>query len=128
MVRVLKRIVCLFRRRGLLQVWEASGHVAGFSDPMVDCKESKLRYRADQLFYGKVMRRVVEPSAVFGVAISAWVPSFQELLLLSLFCVWLYSEYHPYPLLSTRNNGLNETNQVGHGDDRTLSPPRERQH
>ncbi|CAN0329680.1 unnamed protein product [Pylaiella littoralis] len=36
------------------KVWEASGHVAGFCDPMVDCKESKLRYRADQLFYGKV--------------------------------------------------------------------------
>lgn len=35
-------------------VWKASGHIAGFSDPMVDCKESKLRYRADQLFFGKV--------------------------------------------------------------------------
>jgi glycyl-tRNA synthetase len=33
------------------QVWRASGHVDGFSDPMVDCKESKLRYRADQLFW-----------------------------------------------------------------------------
>lgn len=43
---------------GFPQVWEASGHVAGFSDPMVDCKESKLRYRADQLFYGKVNRRL----------------------------------------------------------------------
>jgi glycyl-tRNA synthetase len=31
------------------KVWEASGHVGGFSDPMVDCKESKKRYRADQL-------------------------------------------------------------------------------
>ncbi len=31
------------------KVWEASGHVGGFSDPMVDCKESKSRYRADQL-------------------------------------------------------------------------------
>jgi glycyl-tRNA synthetase len=31
------------------RVWEASGHVGGFSDPMVDCKESKKRYRADQL-------------------------------------------------------------------------------
>lgn len=39
-------------------MWEASGHVAGFSDPMVDCKESKLRYRADQLFYGKVTKYV----------------------------------------------------------------------
>jgi glycyl-tRNA synthetase len=31
------------------KVWEASGHVGGFSDPMVDCKESKKRYRADQI-------------------------------------------------------------------------------
>ena len=32
------------------KVWEASGHVAGFSDPMVDCRETKERYRADQLY------------------------------------------------------------------------------
>jgi glycyl-tRNA synthetase len=31
------------------RVWEASGHVAGFSDPMVDCRETKSRYRADHL-------------------------------------------------------------------------------
>jgi glycyl-tRNA synthetase len=31
------------------KVWEASGHVAGFNDPMIDCKESKRRYRADHL-------------------------------------------------------------------------------
>ncbi|HLY94173.1 MAG TPA: glycine--tRNA ligase [Gaiellaceae bacterium] len=30
-------------------VWEASGHVAGFSDPLVDCKTCKLRFRADKL-------------------------------------------------------------------------------
>ncbi len=30
-------------------VWEASGHVGGFSDPMVDCRESKCRYRYDHL-------------------------------------------------------------------------------
>lgn len=34
-------------------IWKASGHVDGFSDPMVDCKESKLRYRADQLFWAR---------------------------------------------------------------------------
>lgn len=33
-------------------IWQASGHVAGFSDPMVDCKESKMRFRADQVFWG----------------------------------------------------------------------------
>ncbi len=31
------------------KVWVASGHVGGFSDPMVDCKETKARYRADHL-------------------------------------------------------------------------------
>ncbi|MHC4610399.1 MAG: glycine--tRNA ligase, partial [Planctomycetota bacterium] len=31
------------------KVWEASGHVGGFNDPMVDCRECKVRFRADQL-------------------------------------------------------------------------------
>jgi glycyl-tRNA synthetase len=31
------------------RVWEASGHVAGFTDPMVDCRKCKARFRADQL-------------------------------------------------------------------------------
>jgi glycyl-tRNA synthetase len=37
------------------KVWEASGHVAGFTDPLVDCKASKQRYRADQLFFAPVV-------------------------------------------------------------------------
>ncbi len=31
------------------RVWEASGHIENFTDPMVDCKECKARFRADQL-------------------------------------------------------------------------------
>ena len=31
------------------RVWEVSGHVAGFSDPMVDCRNCKLRFRAEDL-------------------------------------------------------------------------------
>ena len=31
------------------------GHLDGFSDPMVDCKETKLRYRADQLFCAPIV-------------------------------------------------------------------------
>ncbi len=31
------------------QVWEASGHVSSFNDPMVDCKKCKHRFRADHL-------------------------------------------------------------------------------
>ncbi|WP_459128663.1 glycine--tRNA ligase [Guggenheimella bovis] len=30
-------------------VWKASGHVGGFSDPLIDCKECKSRFRADKL-------------------------------------------------------------------------------
>ena len=37
------------------KVWEASGHIENFTDPMVDCKESKMRYRADQLFFAPVV-------------------------------------------------------------------------
>ena len=31
------------------QVWVASGHVGGFSDPLMDCKDCKTRHRADHL-------------------------------------------------------------------------------
>lgn len=35
------------------QVWVASGHVGGFSDPLVDCKSCKTRHRADKLLEEK---------------------------------------------------------------------------
>lgn len=31
------------------QVWIASGHVGGFSDPLIDCRSCKTRHRADKL-------------------------------------------------------------------------------
>ena len=34
------------------RVCEASGHVGGFSDPLIDCKECKVRHRADHLIEG----------------------------------------------------------------------------
>jgi glycyl-tRNA synthetase len=37
------------------KVWQASGHVDGFTDPLVDCKASKQRFRADQLFFSPVV-------------------------------------------------------------------------
>ena len=41
------------------KVWEASGHVGGFADPMVDCKECKKRFRADQV-YGVIVHASAE--------------------------------------------------------------------
>ncbi|EOR96032.1 Glycyl-tRNA synthetase [Arcticibacter svalbardensis MN12-7] len=38
------------------KVWKASGHVDGFNDPMIDNKDSKKRYRADQLLEDKITR------------------------------------------------------------------------
>ncbi|HLP33922.1 MAG TPA: glycine--tRNA ligase [Bacteroidia bacterium] len=38
------------------KVWKASGHIDGFSDPMIDNKDSKKRYRADQLLEDKITR------------------------------------------------------------------------
>lgn len=40
-------------------VWKASGHVDGFNDPMVDCKQCKSRFRADKI-------DVTQPCVVCG--------------------------------------------------------------
>jgi glycyl-tRNA synthetase len=39
------------------RTWEASGHVAGFSDPLVDCRTCKKRYRADDLEHARCERK-----------------------------------------------------------------------
>ena len=36
------------------RVWEASGHLAGFTDPMVDCRGCKQRFRADHVDYDEL--------------------------------------------------------------------------
>ena len=38
------------------KTWKASGHVDAFSDPLIDDKTSKMRYRADQLIEGYIDR------------------------------------------------------------------------
>ena len=35
------------------KVWEATGHVSTFNDPLIDCKHCKQRFRADQLIEGE---------------------------------------------------------------------------
>jgi glycyl-tRNA synthetase len=47
-----ERVRCVPLETCIIQhpkVWEASGHVGGFNDPMVDCKETKGRYRYDHV-------------------------------------------------------------------------------
>ena len=40
------------------KVWEASGHVVNFNDPLVDCKACKARFRADKVFVVKIVENV----------------------------------------------------------------------
>ncbi len=55
------------------QVWAASGHEKGFSDPLVDCRACKQRFRADHLMFWKVHGTVVSigvptpPPTLLGV-------------------------------------------------------------
>ncbi len=39
------------------RVWEASGHLEGFTDPLVDCRTCKLRFRADDLSSARCGRK-----------------------------------------------------------------------
>jgi len=39
------------------RVWEASGHLAGFSDPLIECKECHRRFRADHLIEDEVWNK-----------------------------------------------------------------------
>ncbi len=55
------------------RIWEASGHVGAFNDPLIDNKDSKKRYRADVLIEeylekieGKITKEVVKAAKRFG--------------------------------------------------------------
>ena len=43
------------------KVWVASGHVGGFSDPLIDCRTCKQRFRADQLETSRCGKRPSKP-------------------------------------------------------------------
>lgn len=45
------------------RVWEASGHLANFNDPLMDCKNCKSRFRADKLIEEKMSAEGVDDNA-----------------------------------------------------------------
>ncbi len=49
------------------KVWEASGHVGGFADLMVDCKKCRKRYRADKVRVGAFMNLENTPIDIVSV-------------------------------------------------------------
>lgn len=44
------------------KVWEASGHLAGFSDPLMDCRICKTRHRADKLIEAYLEKKGEDPN------------------------------------------------------------------
>ena len=48
------------------RTWEASGHLGNFSDPLIDCKECKARFRADKLIEDFQDREGIEKISVDG--------------------------------------------------------------
>ena len=48
------------------QVWVASGHVGGFSDPLMDCNECKARFRADKLVEDHMTENGAEVASADG--------------------------------------------------------------
>ncbi len=55
------------------QVWVASGHVGGFSDPLMDCKKCKARFRADKLIEDFIVKRGEEQ-----VSVDSWSNEMME--------------------------------------------------
>ncbi len=47
------------------KVWEASGHIGGFSDPLIDCKKCKSRFRADKIIEDFSNGEVIGDSLTF---------------------------------------------------------------
>ncbi len=50
------------------EVWVASGHVGGFSDPLMDCRDCKARYRADKLVEDDMTQKGVEFASADGMS------------------------------------------------------------
>ena len=48
------------------QTWVASGHVGGFADPLIDCKECKARFRADKLIEDYLHENGIDDVTVDG--------------------------------------------------------------
>jgi len=51
------------------QVWKYSGHEETFSDPLVDCKECKSRFRADKLQEEYIQKHPAEKLTIYGAGI-----------------------------------------------------------
>jgi len=60
------------------RVWEASGHVVNFNDPLIDCKSCKMRHRADKLIEDWCLERGIEDICPAGMDNDALIEYIRE--------------------------------------------------
>mgnify|MGYP000834501122 CR=1 FL=1 len=62
------------------EVWVASGHVGGFNDPLMDCKDCKTRHRADKLISECEQGKGVDVDAMTFDEMDAFIASHDEVV------------------------------------------------
>jgi glycyl-tRNA synthetase len=109
------------------KVWEASGHVEGFTDPLVDCKVSKQRYRADQLFFAPVVvdgKTVGYVSALEGDAIEAELQAAAETLKRKRGIQGALATVQPRDMTQAKSDEIALIPSPATGEPGSLTPPR----
>ena len=73
------------------QTWVASGHLGGFSDPLMDCKECKERFRADKIIEDFAQEHDIEITA----SVDGWTKEEME--------TWIAEHNVPCPSCGKHN-------------------------
>ncbi|MBP1667037.1 MAG: glycyl-tRNA synthetase [Bacteroidetes bacterium] len=99
------------------RTWEASGHVSAFNDPLIDNKDSKKRYRADQLIEefllkieDKIRKEVEKASAKFGTSFDE--NKFRSTNPRVAENQKKYSDFHTRYIKALESDNLKELNQI----------------
>lgn len=90
-------------------VWRASGHVGGFSDPLMDCKECKARFRADKLVEDHMTEQGVEVASADGWSNEQLMDYIKENNIVCPKCGKLnYTDIRQFNLMFKTHQGITE--------------------
>lgn len=96
------------------KVWEASGHIGNFNDPMVDCKKCKTRHRADKLIEEALDAKGIE-MVVDGLPFEKMSELIQEHEIVCPTCGAIdYTEIRQFNLMFKTSQGVTDSsaNQI----------------